>query len=365
MRQRAAIALALACEPKVLLADEPTTALDVMVQAQIIELLARLCEEQGLALLILVSHDLPLVAQVCSSGQRDVRRARSSSAARSNDLYRQPGPSLHAAAVRRHPGHRGRAPSWSSIPGAPPALDRADRRLPVPAALRPRRSSRCATEAPVLKTVGESRLAACHLNDTVALDTPLKVNRMSRSHGRTDTPLLAVRRPGRLLPVVPRSIIDSIARRSPARRPRGRRRLLHAPARRDARTRRRVRLRQDDAPRRPCCGCSSRRRARSRSTATDITHLGQRQLRPLRRQMQIVYQDPYESLEPALPGPRSDRGAAAHPRHRRPKRSARRAGHRGAGPGRAEPARAVPRPVPARAVRRPAAAGRDRGRPGA
>jgi oligopeptide/dipeptide ABC transporter ATP-binding protein len=64
MRQRASVAMALACQPKILLADEPTTALDVMVQAQILELLARLCDDLGLAL-ILVTHDLPVVAQMC------------------------------------------------------------------------------------------------------------------------------------------------------------------------------------------------------------------------------------------------------------------------------------------------------------
>jgi len=64
MRQRAAIAMALACSPRVLIADEPTTALDVMVQAQILELLDGLCRDFGLAL-VLVTHDLPIVAQLC------------------------------------------------------------------------------------------------------------------------------------------------------------------------------------------------------------------------------------------------------------------------------------------------------------
>ena len=64
MRQRAIIAMALSCRPKVLLADEPTTALDVMVQDQVLKLLARLTEELGLAL-ILVTHDLGVVAETC------------------------------------------------------------------------------------------------------------------------------------------------------------------------------------------------------------------------------------------------------------------------------------------------------------
>jgi peptide/nickel transport system ATP-binding protein len=64
MRQRAVIAMALACEPRVLLADEPTTALDVVIQDQILTLLSSLCDELALAL-VLVTHDLAVVAQTC------------------------------------------------------------------------------------------------------------------------------------------------------------------------------------------------------------------------------------------------------------------------------------------------------------
>jgi len=66
MRQRVMIAIALSCEPKVILADEPTTALDVTIQDQILKLLFSLQERSGLSL-ILVTHDLAVVAQTCRS----------------------------------------------------------------------------------------------------------------------------------------------------------------------------------------------------------------------------------------------------------------------------------------------------------
>ena len=64
MRQRIMIAMALACEPDILIADEPTTALDVTIQAQILELMIRLQKELGMAIII-ITHDLGVVAQLC------------------------------------------------------------------------------------------------------------------------------------------------------------------------------------------------------------------------------------------------------------------------------------------------------------
>jgi oligopeptide/dipeptide ABC transporter ATP-binding protein len=64
MRQRVMIAMALSCDPELILCDEPTTALDVTIQDQILRLLAQLCQESGTSLMF-VTHDLPVVAQVC------------------------------------------------------------------------------------------------------------------------------------------------------------------------------------------------------------------------------------------------------------------------------------------------------------
>jgi peptide/nickel transport system ATP-binding protein len=160
MRQRAAIAMALACEPKVLLADEPTTALDVMVQAQILELLVSLSDELGLAL-VLVTHDLPVVAQICQ--RAGVMYAGEVVETGTTDAL------FHAT---RHPYTRllfAATPDLygdedvMSIPGTPPRLDEPIAGCPF----RPRCDvviDQCEHQRPVLLAVSGSagHAVACH-----------------------------------------------------------------------------------------------------------------------------------------------------------------------------------------------------------
>jgi peptide/nickel transport system ATP-binding protein len=165
MKQRAMIAMALACSPDLVIADEPTTALDVMTQAQILELIRRLADELGLAMLI-ISHDLTVLAELCD--QVAVMYA-------GRIVERGPAEAILTADARpAHPYTRrlldcyprlgaGQA-SISGIPGSPPDLayppsgcrfhDRCTESLP-----------RCATDDPAIRTVsGETdHVAACHL----------------------------------------------------------------------------------------------------------------------------------------------------------------------------------------------------------
>jgi peptide/nickel transport system ATP-binding protein len=165
MRQRAAIAMALACTPKVLLADEPTTALDVMVQAQILELLTSLTNDFGLAL-VLVTHDLPVVAQVCERAavMYAGRVAELGSVDRLFHDPRHPYTRLLFAATPDLYGDE----AVASIPGAPPRLDRA--LVGCPFAPRCDRAfSPCPTVTPRLLEVEPGHIAACHLNDSAVI----------------------------------------------------------------------------------------------------------------------------------------------------------------------------------------------------
>lgn len=161
MRQRAAIAMAVACRPKVLLADEPTTALDVMVQAQILELLRTLSSELGLTL-ILVTHDLGVVAQLCPTAAV-MYAGKIVELGRMDDLYHTPKHPYTRLLFAATPDIYGTG-AIASIPGAPPRLD-----APVIGCSFAPRCDRtfgpCHRERPQLVEVTEGHRAACHLND--------------------------------------------------------------------------------------------------------------------------------------------------------------------------------------------------------
>jgi peptide/nickel transport system ATP-binding protein len=161
MRQRAAIAMALACDPKVLLADEPTTALDVMVQAQILQLLESLTADLGLAL-VLVTHDLPLVTQMC---ERTVvmYAGRVAESAAVDTLFHDPKHPYTRLLFAATPDLSG-LEEVTSIPGAPPRLDRPIEGCPF-APRCDRVFDACRVDTPALVSVGEAHAAACHLND--------------------------------------------------------------------------------------------------------------------------------------------------------------------------------------------------------
>jgi peptide/nickel transport system ATP-binding protein len=163
MRQRAVIAMAMANEPDLLIADEPTTALDVTIQAQIMELLDRLRRERGVGI-VLVTHDLGVVAGAARSlsimySGRVVERGLV------DDVFAAP----------RHPYTRGlldslpqpgaRVDRLRAIPGAPPSVGA----RPAGCAFHPRCSyavERCRSERPMLRAVG-SVTVACHRAEEV------------------------------------------------------------------------------------------------------------------------------------------------------------------------------------------------------
>ena len=162
MRQRVMIAMGLLCSPKVLLADEPTTALDVTIQAQILELMKSLQESHGTAI-ILVTHDLGVVAGM--SDRVNVMYAgklvETASAEALFESPRHPYTTGLLGSVPRLTGDTGAA--LDSIPGSPPDLAA----LPEGCAFRPRcdhATERCAAEIPPLHVLGPGsspRSTAC------------------------------------------------------------------------------------------------------------------------------------------------------------------------------------------------------------
>jgi oligopeptide/dipeptide ABC transporter ATP-binding protein len=160
MRQRAMIAMALACDPEVVIADEPTTALDVMIQAQILELLSSLREKLGLSI-ILVTHDLGVVAEMCDT-VLVMYGGVVAEYAPVDKVYNSPRHPYTRELINAFPDLAEPEKKLSSIPGYPPRLDN----LPAGCRFAPRCSQvfeRCSVDAPRLIDLGDSHFASCHL----------------------------------------------------------------------------------------------------------------------------------------------------------------------------------------------------------
>ena len=329
MRQRIAIAVALACRPRLLVADEPTTALDVTVQAGIIRLLDRLRRESGLTI-VLITHDLGVLSAIADR-VAVFYAGRVVEAGSRADVLGTPAPPVHARAARTRCRTRRRpAQPLVAIPGAPPA----PRHVPPGCAFHPR----CRYARTVLRRGGPA----------------------ARPGGRA-----RARVPRR--PPAPASVgvsaLELTRRRRRVRAPRASRRSARSPARAS-----RSSAARSSASSASRAAASRRSRERpsgwSRRSAGTVRFEG-REVRPLTRgarprelaRLQMVFQNPFSSLNPRRRvGEQIGDALASSVSRRARQRAARVAAAARAG---RPPGRRGAR-LPARVLRRSAAAHRDR-----
>jgi peptide/nickel transport system ATP-binding protein len=165
MRQRVMIAMALACNPKLVIADEPVTALDVMIQAQILELLERLRKELHLSM-ILISHDLSVMAETCDE-VAIMYGGKMMEVGKTLDVFTDPKHPYTQGLVAAFPDIRGQRAMPASIPGDVPSLIK----LPSGCVFHPRCKfafDRCTTAEPALAEVTPGRRTACFLYPEVS-----------------------------------------------------------------------------------------------------------------------------------------------------------------------------------------------------
>lgn len=159
MRQRVMIAMALLCRPKLLIADEPTTALDVTVQAQIMTLMQELKRDFNTAI-IMITHDLGVVAGICDK-VLVMYAGRTMEYGAVNDIFYRPSHPYTEGLLRAIPRLDNDGIELATIPGNPPNL----LRLPVGCPFQERchrASDVCSQKAPDLTAFGDQRQRACH-----------------------------------------------------------------------------------------------------------------------------------------------------------------------------------------------------------
>jgi peptide/nickel transport system ATP-binding protein len=164
MRQRAVIAMAMSGKPRLIIADEPTTALDVSIQAQIISLIKTLCREQGAAVM-LVTHDMGVIAETADR-VAVMYAGRIAEIGPVADVIHRPQHPYTVGLMGSIPSMTGEAERLSQIDGSMPRLTA----IPAGCAFNPRcpqATERCRRERPDLLAAGATR-AACWLHDGTA-----------------------------------------------------------------------------------------------------------------------------------------------------------------------------------------------------
>ncbi len=163
MRQRVMIAMALACNPKLVIADEPVTALDVMIQAQILELLERLKRELGLSM-ILISHDLSVMAETCEK-MAIMYAGKMVETGSVREVFKDSRHPYTKDLIKAFPDIKGERVLPAYIPGDIPSLVTP----PTGCHFHPRCKfswDLCEKEEPELVDLGQGHCAACHMNTT-------------------------------------------------------------------------------------------------------------------------------------------------------------------------------------------------------
>ncbi len=166
MRQRVVIAMALACDPKLIIADEPTTALDVTIQAQILELMKNLTRDLGVAMII-ITHNLGVVARYADR-VNVMYAGRIIESGTATEIYHKPRHPYTLALLKSVPRmDRQRSEKLDPVDGQPPDLTKLDQGC----SFRPRcrfTTDECAKSFPALEEVGPGHTSACFEKDNLA-----------------------------------------------------------------------------------------------------------------------------------------------------------------------------------------------------